>query len=86
MVRPVVSVAALPVVFWFSVGNVQFAKLPEAGVPKAGVTSVGLLDKTTEPEPVAVVTPVPPLAGGKTPLAPMVSDTVFFSQRPVLLL
>ena len=37
--RPV-TVAALPVVFWFRVGNVQFVKVPEAGVPNAGVTSV----------------------------------------------
>lgn len=27
--------AAVPEVFWFKVGNVQFAKLPEDGVPKA---------------------------------------------------
>lgn len=45
-----------PVVFWFSVGNVQLAKLPEAGVPKAGVTSVGDVAKTKAPEPVLVVT------------------------------
>jgi hypothetical protein len=46
---------------------VQFERLPEDGVPKTGVTSVGLVDKTTEPEPVEVVTPVPPLATGTTP-------------------
>ena len=28
-----VAVAALPVVFWFSVGNVQLAKFPPEGVP-----------------------------------------------------
>jgi hypothetical protein len=27
--------AAVPVVFWFSVGNVQFTKLPDDGVPNA---------------------------------------------------
>lgn len=53
MVRPVVKVAALPVVFWFSVGKVQFVNVPEAGVPKAGVTSVGLLANTKAPEPVS---------------------------------
>ena len=37
----VVSVAAEPVVFWLSVGNVQLVKAPEAGVPKAGVVKVG---------------------------------------------
>ena len=65
-----VAVAALPVVFWFSVGNEQLAKLPDAGVPKAGDTKVGLLDSTTLPEPVDVVTPVPPLATGKVPVVP----------------
>ena len=67
MLRAVVSVAAEPVVFWFSVGNVQLAKLPDAGVPSAGVTSVGLSDRTTEPVPVEDVTPVPPLATGRVP-------------------
>ena len=37
------------------------------GVPKFGVTKVGDVDKTTLPEPVAVVTPVPPLATGSVP-------------------
>lgn len=50
----------------------QLAKLPEAGVPNAGVTNDGLLDKTTEPEPVEVVTPVPPLATGSVPVTPVV--------------
>ena len=47
--------AAVPVVFWLSVGNVQFAKLPDDGVPKAGVTKVGLFANTTPPVPVAAV-------------------------------
>ena len=38
------------------------------GVPKAGVISVGLVDKTTDPVPVLVVTPVPPDATGKVPV------------------
>jgi len=42
-VAKVVAVAALPVVFWLSVGNVQLDKLPLAGVPKAGAVSVGLV-------------------------------------------
>ena len=60
--------AAVPVVFWFNVGNVQFAKLPEAGVPKLGVISVGVSDNTTAPEPVEIVEPVPPLPTGKIPV------------------
>jgi hypothetical protein len=39
---------------------VAFVRTPDAGVPNAGVTSVGLVARTTEPVPVAVVTPVPP--------------------------
>jgi hypothetical protein len=44
---------------------VQEVSVPDAGVPKTGVVKVGdaivgLLDKTTLPEPVLVVTPVPP--------------------------
>ena len=49
------SPAAVPVVFWFKVGNVQLAKLPEVGVPKIGVTSVGLLANTFAPVPVSSV-------------------------------
>ena len=64
--------AAVPVVFWFNVGNVQFAKFPDVGVPSIGVTSVGLVDKTLFPEPVEVVTPVPPLATGSVPVTPVV--------------
>ena len=37
----VVSVAAEPVVLWFNVGNVQLVKVPDPGVPKAGVVRVG---------------------------------------------
>ena len=39
---------------------VAFVRVTEEGVPKAGVTSVGLLDNTLLPEPVLVPTPVPP--------------------------
>lgn len=42
--------------------NVPVLKFPEVGVPNKGVTKLGLVFKTTEPEPVEVVTPVPPLA------------------------
>ena len=44
---------------------VQFDRLPEVGVPRSGVTSVGLVDRTVLPDPVEVVTPVPPLATAK---------------------
>ena len=52
---------------------VQLVKTPEAGVPSAGVTSVGELDNTTFVLPVEDVTPVPPCA----------TATVVPSQVPV---
>ena len=68
-----VNVAAEPVVFWFNVGNVQFVSVPEDGVPRAGVVSEGdesegEVERTTLPEPVEDVTPVPPLATPRVPL------------------
>jgi hypothetical protein len=79
VVVTVVAVAELPVhepdepvVFWFSVGNVQLARFPDVGVPSTGVTNVGLVESTVFPEPVEVVTPVPPLA---TPSTPVKLDT-----------
>ena len=45
----------------------QFVSVPLDGVPSAGVTSAGDVERTTEPEPVDVVTPVPPLATGSVP-------------------
>jgi hypothetical protein len=47
---------------------VRLVATPEAGVPNAGVTKVGLFDRTTEPVPVELVTPVPPFATGRVPV------------------
>jgi hypothetical protein len=77
--------AAVPVVFWFNVGNVQLARLPLDGVPKTGVTRVGLVDNTTLPEPVLVVTPVPPRATASVPelmLVALVVSVVAEAARP----
>lgn len=52
------------------------ARLPEVGVPRIGVTSVGLVERTLLPEPVEVVTPVPPLATGKVPVTAVVRLTL----------
>jgi hypothetical protein len=68
--------AAVPVVFWLSVGNVQLVSVPEAGVPNTGVVSDGEVERTTLPEPVAEVTPVPPLDAAKVP--------VIWVVRPIL--
>jgi hypothetical protein len=50
---------------------VQFVNVPDVGVPKMGVTNVGLVLKTLLPLPVDVVTPVPPLATGNVPVTPV---------------
>jgi hypothetical protein len=75
--------AAVPVVFWLNVGNVQLAKLPLVGVPKigvtkVGVTSVGEVESTTFPLPVDVVTPVPPDATAKVADKPAAVPVVFW--------
>jgi hypothetical protein len=49
---------------------VQLVKVPEVGVPKRGVVKDGLVFKTLLPEPVELVTPVPPLATGSVPVTP----------------
>ena len=41
---------------------VQLVNTPDVGVPSKGVVNVGDVERTTEPVPVDVVTPVPPLA------------------------
>jgi hypothetical protein len=48
----------------------QLVNVPELGVPKTGVTSVGDVESTVAPDPVEVVTPVPPLATDKVPVVP----------------
>lgn len=53
----------------------QFVNVPEDGVPKAGVTNVGLVESTTLPEPVEVVTPVPPFATGRVPVTPVLKGS-----------
>lgn len=53
-------------------------KVPEVGVPRAGVTNVGLVDKTTLPEPVEVVTPVPPDATASVADNPAAVPVVFW--------
>jgi hypothetical protein len=68
---------------------VQLVRTPEAGVPSAGVTSVGELLSTTEPVPVEVVTPVPPLATASVPVKAMLpavvmdADVLPLTSRPV---
>lgn len=67
-VRPVppLAIGSVPVTPVVRGKPVAFVKVPDVGVPKIGVTSVGLMDSTTLPVPVEVVTPVPPFATGVT--------------------
>lgn len=66
------SVPVTPVVR----GNpVALVSTTAEGVPSAGVTNVGLVDKTVFPDPVEVVVPVPPLATGRVPVTAVVRDT-----------
>ena len=58
------SVPVMPVASGRPVALVRIAAL---GVPRFGVASMGLDDSTTAPEPVELVTPVPPLVTGKVP-------------------
>lgn len=62
---------------------VAFVKVTDAGVPKTGVTKVGLVLSTLLPEPVEVVTPVPPLATGKVPVTLEVKLTNVVEEDPV---
>lgn len=61
MVLGVVREAALPVVFWFNVGKVQFARLPDVGVPNSGVTNDGLVPKEVNEDAVTPEARVAPL-------------------------
>jgi hypothetical protein len=64
-------------------GNpVPFVSVTEVGVPNMGVVKVGEVDKTTEPVPVEVVTPVPPLTTGKTPVTPDAGKPVQLLKLP----
>ena len=60
-----VAVAAFPPIDKPAAVPVMFVPTKAVGVPRAGVTSVGLVAKTTAPVPVEVVPPVPPEVTGK---------------------
>lgn len=63
---------------------VTFDMTPETGVPSAGDTKVGKLDRTTEPEPVLVVVPVPPLATASVPPSVIAPLVAVFGVNPVV--
>ena len=65
---PPFAIGSVPVTPVVKGKPVPFVSVTDVGVPKIGVTNVGLVDKTTLPEPVLLVTPVPPEATGKVPV------------------
>ena len=68
---PPLAIGNVPVTPVVKGNPVAFVNVPLVGVPNIGVTSVGLVDNTVLPEPVEVVTPVPPLATGNVPVTPV---------------
>jgi len=62
---------------------VAFVNVTLVGVPKIGVTRVGLVDNTLLPEPVLLVTPVPPLATASVPATVTAPDVAVLGVRPV---
>jgi hypothetical protein len=69
---PPLAIARVPVTPVAIERPTALVRVKAEGVPKLGVTRVGLVDKTVLPVPVAVVTPVPPLATGSVPVTPVV--------------
>jgi hypothetical protein len=61
---------------------VTLFKVVADATPKVGVAKVGEDDKTTFPEPVEVVTPVPPLATGNVPVTPVANETLVIVLLP----
>jgi hypothetical protein len=76
---PPLATGSVPVTPVLKGRPVAFVRVADVGVPKTGVTKVGLVDNTLLPEPVLVVTPVPPLATGSVPVTPVLKG------RPVAL-
>ena len=68
--------ASVPVTPVVNGKPVALVNVTDVGVPKIGVTSVGLVERTLLPEPVLVVTPVPPLATASVPANVIVPDVV----------
>jgi hypothetical protein len=73
---PPLATGRVPVTPVVKGSPVVLVSTPEAGVPRAGVTSEGELAKTTAPVPVEVVPPVPPLATARVPAKVIVPPEV----------
>jgi hypothetical protein len=85
VVTPVPPLATAKVPVAFATGIlVQFVRAPDCGVPSIGVTKVGLVESTLAPEPVDVVTPVPPLATAKVPARVIAPPVAVLGVSPVV--
>ena len=74
---PPLAIGKVPVTPVVKGKPVAFVRVTDVGVPKIGVTNVGLVDNTTLPEPVLDVTPVPPDATGKVPVVSADVDVAY---------
>ena len=82
-VPPLVT-ASVPVTPVVKGRPVTLVITPEVGVPSKGVTSVGLVLRTLLPEPVDVVTPVPPFATASVPATVTAPVVAVAGVRPVV--
>jgi hypothetical protein len=73
-----------PPIFKLAAVPVAFVATKADGVPKFGVDNVGLLAKTTAPEPVEVVPPVPPFAIFNVPATVIEPDVEVEGVKPVV--
>ena len=64
---PPLATGSVPVTPVVNGKPVAFVSVTDEGVPRTGVTRVGEVERTLLPEPVLVVTPVPPAATGSVP-------------------
>jgi hypothetical protein len=64
---PPLATVRVPVVPAIIGSPVALVRVTAEGVPRLGVVSVGEVDSTTEPVPVDVLTPVPPLTTARVP-------------------
>ena len=73
---PPLAIGKIPVTPVLRGKPLALVNVIDVGVPRIGVTSVGDVDRTFDPEPVDVVTPVPPFATFNVPdnvIAPVVA-------------
>ena len=80
---PPLATGSVPVTPDVNGKPVQLVSVPLVGVPRIGVTSVGLVLRTLLPEPVLVVTPVPPFVTPSVPVILPAGKPVQFVSVPL---